>query len=134
MPSPVARSNDDVARAKTPAHVAVIAQDQMTREAAVPATHPHGRQSPLLVDQAKGFIAARSRIDIDAASNQRRSNARSSNQRLTDVAKAVIAGSEVIGSRRTVQPSPDDPPVDHASNMPVAFGFDRPRLGMRGGG
>ena len=134
MPSPVAQSNDDVARAQTPAHVAVIAQDQMTRGAAVPATHLHARQSRLRVEQAKGFIAARLRIDIDAVSNRRRSDARSGNQRLTDVAKALIADSQVIGSRRTVQPSPDDPPVDHASNMPVAFGFDRPRLGMRGGG
>lgn len=70
----------------------------------------HAPQGRLLVEQAKGFISAQSRLDIDDASNGPRSDARSNIQRLTAVARDVIAGPTIIGSgtpggRRLTAPS-----------------------------
>ena len=125
MPRPVALSNDDVSQAHTPAHVASIAQDQMTGESAVLETClQHVPQARLLVEQAKGFISARSRLDIDDASNRHRSDERSNIQRLAAVARDAIAGPTIIGSDTTGRPSPDGPPVDDASDMPLELGLD----------
>ncbi len=107
----IALSNDAVSRAQTPARVASIAQDQMTGEsAALETCLQHAPQGRLLVEQAKGFISAQSRLDIDDASNGPRSDARSNIQRLTAVARDVIAGPTIIGSgtpggRRLTAPS-----------------------------
>ena len=125
MPRPVALSNHDVSQAQTLAHVASIAQDQMTCESAVLKTClQHVSQARLLVEQAKGFISARSRLDIGDASNGHRSDARSNIQRLTAVARDVIAGPAIIGSGTTGRLSPDGPPVDDASDMPLELGLD----------
>lgn len=112
LPDPVALPDDDVALAQALAHVAsiAIAQDQLAREAAVRESDlQHALQSRVLIEQAKGMIAAQSGVDMDAAFNQLRSYARNTNRRLTDVAESVIDGSTTIRSAKPSRP-PIPPP------------------------
>lgn len=46
----------------------------------------------IAIEQAKGIVAERLKVDVDEAFNQLRSYARSHNRRLADVAEAVIGG------------------------------------------
>ncbi len=99
MTEPVALSHDDIVLAEGLAQVAGIAivQDQTIRESAVRERQlQHALESRIVIEQAKGMIAARRGVDMDGAFSRLRSHARSNNQRLTDVAKAVVDGSTTI--------------------------------------
>lgn len=92
---PVALPDDDILLARALAQVAAIAidQDQTTREFAMRETQlQHALQSRIVIEQAKGMIAEQSQVDMVTAFQRLRSYARDNNQRLTDVAKDVIAG------------------------------------------
>lgn len=113
---PVSLPDDDIVFARGLAHVAAIAiaQDQTTRELEVRDSQwHHALQSRVVIEQAKGMIAVQSRVDMDGAFRRLRSYARDNDQRLTDVATDVIAGTTIIGSDETIRsapPSPDDHP------------------------
>ena len=49
--------------------------------------------SRVVIEQAKGILAERARLDLDQAFTRLRSHARSTNRRLTDLAQDVISGS-----------------------------------------
>jgi GAF domain-containing protein len=69
--------------------------------------------SRILIEQAKGAIAERLRVDVATAFTLLRDAARGSNRRLSDLAQAVIDGTETF------------PPIVPAPNEPVP----RPRPG-----
>jgi AmiR/NasT family two-component response regulator len=48
--------------------------------------------SRVVIEQAKGILAERGRIDVDAAFARLRTHARSQNRRLSDVARELING------------------------------------------
>jgi transcriptional regulator with GAF, ATPase, and Fis domain len=50
----------------------------------------------VLIEQAKGVIAERRRLDMDQAFTLLRTTARNSNRLLTDLARAVVDGSETV--------------------------------------
>ncbi|HXV94063.1 MAG TPA: ANTAR domain-containing protein, partial [Pseudonocardia sp.] len=52
--------------------------------------------SRVVIEQAKGVLAERGRSDVDTALAVLRRYARNTNQRLTDVARAVVDGSAPI--------------------------------------
>lgn len=52
--------------------------------------------SRLIIEQAKGVIAQRRQVDMDQSFTLLRGTARSSNRRLSDLARAVIDGSESL--------------------------------------
>ena len=52
--------------------------------------------SRVVVEQAKGVIAERRQLDMDQSFNLLRGSARSSNRRLSDLARAVVDGSEPL--------------------------------------
>ncbi len=61
--------------------------------------------SRVLIEQAKGVLAERLRLDVDDAFAVLRSGARSHNRRLSDLAQAIVDGSEQIPpARATSQP------------------------------
>jgi transcriptional regulator with GAF, ATPase, and Fis domain len=99
MSEPVELSDADVILAQALADVASIAivQDQATREAALREGHlTNALTSRIVIEQAKGMIAERGRVDMDAAFAMLRTYARNNNCGLTDVAEAVVSGKIVI--------------------------------------
>jgi transcriptional regulator with GAF, ATPase, and Fis domain len=52
--------------------------------------------SRILIEQAKGVIAERRRLDMDASFTLLRATARTNNRRLSELARAVVDGSETI--------------------------------------
>jgi transcriptional regulator with GAF, ATPase, and Fis domain len=52
--------------------------------------------SRILIEQAKGVIAERRRLDLDASFALLRGAARAGNRRLSELARAVVDGSEVL--------------------------------------
>jgi GAF domain-containing protein len=62
----------------------------------------HALNSRIVVEQAKGILAERSRLDMEQAFSRLRSHARRHNRRLADVAQSVIDG--------TLPPGSLDPP------------------------
>lgn len=52
--------------------------------------------SRVVIEQAKGVIAERRRLDMERSFTLLRNTARGSNRRLSDVARAVVDGSEVL--------------------------------------
>jgi GAF domain-containing protein len=57
--------------------------------------------SRVIIEQAKGVIAERRQLDMDQSFTLLRSTARTSNRRLSDLARAVVDGAE------TLQPTPE---------------------------
>jgi GAF domain-containing protein len=111
MSEPVALSDADVALAQALAHVASIAivQAHATREAAIREGQlQHALNSRIAIEQAKGMIAERGGVDMDAAFSRLRKFARNSNRGLTEVAAAVVAGTlnidSVVRERRPPPP------------------------------
>lgn len=95
MAAPRSLSDSDVALARGLADVATIAivQEQVIRAAAVREAHlQHALDSRVVIEQAKGMIAERARVDLDQAFRRLRSYARSNNLKLTDVATAIVSG------------------------------------------
>jgi len=100
MSEPVRLPDADIALAQALADVASIAivQDQTTRSAALREGQlQHALESRIVIEQAKGMIAAHADVDMDSAFSRLRDHARSNNLRLTDVAAAVISGSIRMG-------------------------------------
>jgi AmiR/NasT family two-component response regulator len=52
--------------------------------------------SRVVIEQAKGVIAERHRVDVDQSFTLLRSTARTSNRRLSELARAVVDGSETL--------------------------------------
>ncbi|HYN31800.1 MAG TPA: GAF and ANTAR domain-containing protein [Ilumatobacteraceae bacterium] len=103
MSAPGGLSDADVALARALADVASISiiQDQATRDAAIREGNlQHALNSRIAIEQAKGMIAERNSIDMDEAFSRLRSYARNNNRGLTEVAKAVIAGTIALGPFR----------------------------------
>jgi GAF domain-containing protein len=112
MSEPVGLSDEEVALAQALADVASIAivQDQVTRQAAIREGHlQHALTSRIAIEQAKGMISERGRVDMDEAFNRLRSFARNNNRGLTEVAESLVAGTtgiESVWDRRRPPPPP----------------------------
>ena len=110
MAEPVALTDTDVALAQALADVAAIAivQDQTTRDAIIRQGQlQHALTSRVSIEQAKGIIAERAKVDMDNAFARLRAFARSNNRGLTDVAKSLIAGSiDIDALTRPRRPPP----------------------------
>lgn len=63
----------------------------------------HALASRVVIEQAKGVLAERSRLDMEQAFSHLRSYARSHNLRLADVARSVVDGTLPVG---TLNPPP----------------------------
>jgi AmiR/NasT family two-component response regulator len=95
MSEPVPLSASDVGLAQALADVASIAivQDQTARDAAIREDQlQHALNSRVAIEQAKGMIAERARLDMDAAFALLRAFARGNNRGLTEVAASMVAG------------------------------------------
>ncbi len=85
----------DVVAARALADIATIGilQHRAARQAHIVIDQlNHALQSRIAIEQAKGVIAERSRLDMDQAFAWMRQHARSKNRLLVDVAQAVIDG------------------------------------------
>lgn len=105
-------SDSDVALAQALADVASIAivQDQSTRARAMRQGHlQHALLSRIAIEQAKGIIAERNRLDMDDAFKHLRTFARSNNRKLTEVAEAIVAGM-ITGADVVPPPGSSSPP------------------------
>jgi GAF domain-containing protein len=99
--------DDDVVAAQALADVATIGilQHRAVREAHVVIDQlNHALQSRIVIEQAKGVIAERSRLDMDQAFFWLRQYARSNNRLLVDVSQAVVDG--------VLTPDPPRPALD----------------------
>ncbi len=95
MARPGALSPADVALAQALADVASIAvvQDQVTRQSAIREGQlQNALTSRIAIEQAKGMIAERAGVNMDEAFAKLRTYARSTNQRLTEVATGLVGG------------------------------------------
>ncbi len=100
MSEPVGLPDADIALAQALADVASIAvvQEDATRAAAVHERQlQHALESRIVIEQAKGMIAAQADVDMDDAFSRLRAHARNNNLLLTDVAAAIISGSIRMG-------------------------------------
>ena len=106
---------DDARAAQALADVATIAilQHRAGLEAGVlNAQLNQALQSRIVIEQAKGVIAERARVDTDEAFARLRHHARSNNLRLADVARDVAGGKldvEEFGGSRPVPAADTDP-------------------------
>ncbi|MCU1375492.1 MAG: hypothetical protein JWO68_2778 [Actinomycetia bacterium] len=85
----------DVRLAQAMADVASIAilQDQAIRESQIRAGElQHALDSRVAIEQAKGMLAERTRVDMDEAFRRLRAYARNHNRQLTAVAVEIVAG------------------------------------------
>ena len=115
MSESVSLSAADVALAQALADVASIAiiQDQATREAAIREGQlQHALNSRIAIEQAKGMVAERVGVDMDAAFSILRRFARNNNRGLTEVAGALVNGTLKIDAltRERRHPTPPPPP------------------------
>ena len=88
-------NDDDVAVAQALADVATIAILQHRNASDLDVVNAQLRtalDSRIIIEQAKGMIAARTRLPMDQAFTRLRSHARSHNQRLADLASSVVNG------------------------------------------
>jgi len=101
MRDAVELSEADVVVAQSFADVASIAivQDQASREAAIREGRlQHALNSRIVIEQAKGMIAERAGVDMDAAFGALRDHARNNNLGLTDLAAALVSGRIAVDS------------------------------------
>ena len=59
----------------------------------------------IVIEQAKGIVAAREKLDMEAAFGALRGHARNNNLRLTDVAAAIVNGALNSASLRPAVPA-----------------------------
>lgn len=114
MSTPVALAVTDIALAQAFADVASIAilQDQAVRQAAIREDHlQRALDSRTVIEQAKGRIAERTCVDMDAAFARLRSYARANNRGLTDVAAALVSGALTIDAMTRLRPPPPPRPL-----------------------
>jgi transcriptional regulator with GAF, ATPase, and Fis domain len=93
--SDAALGDDDVRDAQAMADIATIGllNERAVREARLVAEQlQHALTSRVVIEQAKGVLAVKVGCDVDTAFQQMRTYARNNNQRLGDVARAVISG------------------------------------------
>lgn len=117
MSEPVGLPAADVALGRALADVASIAivQDQATRESVIREGHlQHALQSRIAIEQAKGMIAQRSTLDMDAAFRRLLGYARNHNRGLTEVAEAVATGALSVDALTPIPP----PPGGRAADLP----------------
>ncbi len=113
---PVGLSEGEVALAQALADVASIAivQDMATREAAIREGHlQHALNSRIVIEQAKGMIAERGKVDMHDAFTRLRRFARNNNRGLTEVAEELVAGTlgiELFSERRSSSDRHRPPP------------------------
>jgi GAF domain-containing protein len=103
-PEPVAVSEHDQRLAQALADVATIGilhQRTVHQSGLLAKQLQHALNSRVLIEQAKGVIAERHSISMDAAFNTIRRHARHFNLKLTDVARSVVHGDLDLG------PAPD---------------------------
>jgi GAF domain-containing protein len=92
---PVPASDDDTRIAQAFADIATIAilQERLSREHQIVAEQlQHALTSRVLIEQAKGILAERRNIDMDEAFSTLRETARSTNTRLSDLARDIVEG------------------------------------------
>jgi transcriptional regulator with GAF, ATPase, and Fis domain len=93
----------DLVAAQAMADVATIGilQQRAVQEARILAEQLQSAlNSRVVIEQAKGVLAERAKVNLDDAFGMLRGYARNHNSRLRDVAEAVIAGNVVIGELR----------------------------------
>jgi GAF domain-containing protein len=78
------------------ATIGLLQQRAIRRRDAVTEQLQTALNSRIMIEQAKGVIAERLHLDVDAAFTLLRSGARSRNRRLSELAQAVVNGSEQI--------------------------------------
>jgi AmiR/NasT family two-component response regulator len=70
-------------------------------------------ESRVVIEQAKGIVAERKHISVDAAFEQIRGFARAHNRLLSETARQIIDGSfdveELTATVRVVEPAPHEP-------------------------
>ena len=97
--TPGALDRGDVSTAQALADIATIAilQHRTALEAHVLNEQlNHALHSRIVIEQAKGMIAERQRVDMETAFARLRSHARNHNQRLVDLASDVVQGATDI--------------------------------------
>lgn len=90
-----ALGDEDLAAAQAMADVATIGiiQERLLHDQHILTGQLEGAlNSRVLIEQAKGIIAERDRVDVDQAFQHVRSFARNTNRRLTDVAQGIVDG------------------------------------------
>lgn len=90
-----ALGDEDLAAAQAMADVATIGiiQERLLHDQHILTGQLEGAlNSRVLIEQAKGIIAERNRVDVDQAFLHVRSFARNTNRRLTDVAQGIVDG------------------------------------------
>jgi GAF domain-containing protein len=98
----------DVRLAQALAHVASIAilQDQTVRESQIRTVQlQHALDSRVAIEQAKGMLAERGRVDMDEAFHRLRAFARAHNRQLTDVAIQLVGGALALDEVGAPRPS-----------------------------
>jgi len=97
----------DVPLAQGMADIAAVAllQERAVREShGVVAQLQGALSSRVVIEQAKGVLAERARINVDAAFKQLRAHARDRNRRLSDIARDVIDGR--LDAAELTEPAP----------------------------
>ncbi|ADP82519.1 GAF and ANTAR domain-containing protein [Pseudofrankia inefficax] len=74
--------------------------------------------SRIVIEQAKGVLAERGRLDMDEAFDRLRRHARNTNTRLTDLARDVVAGT--VDSTAVLAPQPRRQPQQRPGQGPAA--------------
>jgi GAF domain-containing protein len=87
----LSESDSAVAQALADAATIAILQDKALQQATLMAQQlQHALSSRVVIEQAKGFVAERLNVDIDAAFQALRRYARTNNERIADVARDVV--------------------------------------------
>jgi len=76
------------------ASIGILHQRILTRSELVNQQLQTALNTRLIIEQAKGVLAERGAIDMDQAFTRLRTHARSTNQRLADLARAVVDGAD----------------------------------------
>jgi GAF domain-containing protein len=93
-PDEMQSADVDAAQALADAATIAILQHRAALEAQVINQHlQNALDSGVVIEQAKGMVAERERLNIEQAFSALRNHARNHNLRLVDVAEAVISGS-----------------------------------------
>lgn len=109
MSNPTLLPEPEIVLARALADVASIAivQDQSTRLAAIREGQlQHALTSRIAIEQAKGMIAERFGLDMDAAFSRLRTYARNNNRGLTEVADSLVAGRDRLEQFANPPPPP----------------------------
>ena len=110
-------SEPDVELAQALAHVACIAivQDQFTRRAALREGQlKHALNSRVSIEQAKGMIAERGGVDMEAAFGRLRAFCRNNNRGISEVAASLVSGALEVDAffrPRLARSDTSSPPV-----------------------